>query len=69
MKISVVYMSWRVKISEEYCRIAAVNLRCVTPIRRKATETEGLVIILNQLVKSYSIVSTCDNYIDLTYEF
>ena len=29
---------------EEYGRIAAVNLRCAAPIRRKATETEGLVI-------------------------
>ena len=26
-------------------------------------------IILIQLVKSYSIISTCDNYIDLTCEF
>ena len=24
---------------------------------------------MNRLVKSYSIVSTCDNYIDLTCEF
>ena len=29
--------------SEEYGRISAVNLRCVAPILRKATETEGLV--------------------------
>ena len=28
---------------EESGRIAAVNLRCTDPIRRKATETEGLV--------------------------
>ena len=30
---------------EEQGRIAAVNLRCAAPIRRKATETEGLVIV------------------------
>ena len=28
-----------------------------------------VIHILISLVKSYSIVSTCDNYIDLTYEF
>ena len=37
-------MSRKLTISEELGHIAAVNLRCVAPNRRKATETEGLVI-------------------------